>query len=95
MLALFLIILFLLSLSFLFDPHLALSQAPRLHAGFLKFTLILALLVAIAQGILILEYISSKHEISIGVFYLALMIVTALWSLFEFSQLKHLEPVIV
>ena len=95
MLALFLIILFLLSLSFLFDPHLALSQAPRLHAGFLKFTLILALLVAIAQGILILEYISSKHEISIGVFYLALMIVTALWSLFEFSQLKRLEPVIV
>lgn len=95
MLALFLIILFLLSLSFLFDPHLALSQAPRLHAGFLKFTLILALLVAIAQGILILEYISSRHEMSIGVFYLALMSVTALWGLFEFRQLKRLEPVIV
>lgn len=90
--ALFLIILFLLSLSFLFDPHLALSQPPRLHAGFLKFTLVLGLLVFIAQGILVMEYISSRHEISIGVFYLALMTVTALWGLFEFRQLKRLGP---
>jgi hypothetical protein len=42
-----------------------------------------------------LEYISSRHEMSIGVFYLALMSVTALWGLFEFRQLKRLEPVIV
>ncbi len=77
MLILLLVIHFLLALSFGLDPHLPLSQPPRLHAGFLKFTSVMFLLVALSQGLLVLGYLAARHGFALWEFCLALALLTA------------------
>ncbi len=92
MFAMFLIVLLLTSLSFLFDPHVPLSQPPRLHAGFLRFTFVMVFLVAIAQVILAVEYKASQGGLTMFGFYLALVIGIVLGTFLELSRLKQVRP---
>jgi hypothetical protein len=91
MLGILLILLLLRSLSFHFDPHLPVSQPPRVHAGFLKFTSVMLLFVAISQGLLILEYLASRNQLSLIRFFSALFIVTTVLSLLECRTVNKLE----
>jgi len=86
-----LILLLLRSLSFHFDPHLPVSQPPRVHAGFIKFTLVMVLFVAVSQGLLILEYLSSRNPLGLALFFFALFITTVILSLLESRTVKKLE----
>jgi hypothetical protein len=91
MLGILLVLLLLRSLSFHFDPHLPVSQPPRVHAGFMKFTLVMLLFVAISQGLLILEYLSSRNLLGLVLFFSALATATAFLSLLESKTLKKLD----
>ena len=90
MLILLLIIHFLLALSFQLDPHLPLSQPPRLHAGFLKFTSVMFLLVAVSQGLLVLTYLTARHRFALWEFYLVLVLLTGALELLAFGQVRPL-----
>jgi ABC-2 type transport system permease protein len=91
MLALLLIIQFLLALSFRFDAHLPLSQPPRLHAGFLRFTSIMLFLVAVSQSLLALMYLAAKHHLALAGFYLALLGLTILVEFYTYYRVKRLS----
>ena len=91
MLTLLLIIQFLLALSFRFDPHLPLSQPPRLHAGFIRFTSVMLFLVAVSQSLLALMYLAAKHHLALAGFYLALLGLTILVEFYTFYRVKRLS----
>jgi ABC-2 type transport system permease protein len=91
MVALLLIIQFLLSLSFLFDPHLPLSQPPRVHAGFLKFTSVMLVLVVVSQSLLALVYLSAGHQLSLAGVYLSLLVLTILAEFGTFCRINRLN----
>jgi hypothetical protein len=91
MAALLLIIQFLLSLSFLFDPHLPLSQPPRVHAGFLKFTSVMLFLVVVSQSLLVLIYLSARHQLSLAGVYLSLLVLTILAEFGAFCRTNRLN----
>ena len=88
--ALLLIIQFLFGLSFQLDPHLPLSQPPRVHAGFLKFTSVMLLLIAVSQGLLVLGYLAAKHRLALWEFYFALLLLTVASELLAFRQMRRL-----
>jgi hypothetical protein len=94
MLALLLIIHFLLALSFRFDLHLPLSQPPRLHAGFLRFTSVMLFLVVVSQSLLALMYLAAKRHLALAGFYLALLGLTILVELYTFYRVKRLSQTI-
>jgi hypothetical protein len=91
MAALVLIIHFLLSLSFLFDPHLPLSQPPRVHAGFLKFTSVMLFLVVVSQSLLVLIYVSARHQLPLAMVYLSLLVLTILADFGAFCRTNRLN----
>jgi hypothetical protein len=88
--ALLLIIQFLFGLSFQLDPHLPLSQPPRVHAGFLKFTSVMLLLIAVSQGLLVLGSLAAKHRLALWEFYFALLLLTVALELLAFRQMRRL-----
>ncbi|MEW5978876.1 MAG: hypothetical protein AB1898_24035 [Acidobacteriota bacterium] len=89
MLGLFGILCLLLSLSFLWDVHWPLSEAPRVHAGFLKFTGAMILLAAVGDGLMVAEYLASGQRVTAALFYAGLFGAVVLSLLVEWKRVKQ------
>ncbi len=92
MIELLLLLLFVRTVSFHFDPHLPLSEAPRIHAGFLRFSLAMVLLLLLCQALMALSFWASKLHFGLLWFNAFLLLAVVILTRLEGRRLRHPNP---
>jgi hypothetical protein len=92
MIELFLLLLLVRTVSFHFNPHLPLSEAPRIHTGFLRFSLAMVLLLLLCQTLLAFSFWASKQHLGLLWFNASLLLVVVILTRLEGRRLRPANP---